>query len=354
MDSDRRRNFRSPVVGSREGVLIVGKQHLAVRLMDESSSGMAVSTEEMPLFGEGAEGELETDDGDAFRIRVMHVQQRGMATRIGLERVEVLKEGRGGGFRLPRSRMRGWVQVALFVIIGMAVGLGAQADSVRRQLVRVPGFGKLIGEAPEGPIAPKISPSLRDRLRDQFDIDLFAEPEMSGLLKLTDEQQRKVRSIIDAKNSAIRGKVPASQQTAILYITQLAMLGVLDTEQRYRLESIVDHTIGATDLLQKLVTQYWPNAEPAELYNRLGAPALALPQVAQKLGLDDEQLKAIRSVVDQALDRSEDLYRQAKQSPNESELVQSAFSEITQAHDVCLSVLRPEQKEILQTMARKE
>lgn len=355
MDSERRKSFRSPVVGSREGVLIVGKQHLAVRLIDESSTGMSVASEEMPMFGEGAEGELETHDGDAFRVRVMHVQQRGMATRIGLERLEVLKEGRGGyGSHSTSGRKRGLVQVGLFVLIGMAVGLGAQAEPVRRQLIKLPGLGGMFAAAPDGPIVPKISPSLRDRLRDRFDIDLFAEPEMAGLLKLSDEQQRKVRSIIDAKNSAIRGKVPASQQTAILYITQLAMLGVLDTEQRYRLESIVDHTIGATDLLQKLVSQYWPNAEPAELYNRLGAPALALPQVAQALGLDDGQLKAIRSVVDQALDRSESLYRQAKQGPNESELVQSAFSEITQAHDVCLSVLRPEQKEVLQQMARKE
>jgi hypothetical protein len=355
MNADRRRNFRSPVVGAREGVLSVGKQHLPVRLIDESAGGMAVSSEIMPLFGEGAEGELETEDGDLFRVCVVHVQQRGMATRIGLERLEVLREAGGKhGLSAARRRLQAKIKVALFVLVGMAVGLGAQADPVRRQLHKVPGLGKVFSAPSEGPVAPRMSASLRQRLREQFDIDLFAEPEMAGLLKLRIDQEKKIKSIIDAKNSAVRGGVPGSQQTAILYITQLAMLGVLDTEQKYKLEVLVDHTIGATELLQKLVAQYWPNAEPAELYNRLGAPALALPQVAETLALDEKQLKAIRTVVDEALERSEDLYRQARQNPNESELLQSAYGQITVAHDLCVEVLTPEQQDKLRKMARKE
>lgn len=354
MESERRRNFRSPVVGAREGMLTVGKQQLPIRVIDESSTGMAVSSEIMPLFGEGSEGVLETDDGLTLRTKVMHVQQRGMATRIGLQRLEVLKEGDAfGGMGPGRRVMQSRLKVAAFVIIGVVVGLGAQAEPVRRQLHKVPGLGTYFAAVPDGPVAPKISNSLRERLRERFDIDLFAEQEMATLLKLRDEQQKKIKSIIDAKNSAIRGAIPNSQQTAILYITQLAMLGVLDTEQRYRLESLVDHTIGATDLLQKLVAQYWPNAAPAELYNRLGAPALALPQVAQVLGLDDKQLKAIRTVCDQALERSEDLYRQSRKSPNESELLQSAYGQITDAHELCLQVLTSDQKEILKHMARE-
>src|SRR6185295_5424770 len=101
-----------------------------------------------------------------------------------------------------------------------------------RQLHKVPGLGKIFADVPEGPIAPRVSASLRERLRERFDIDLFAEDEMQTLLKLRDDQQKKIKSIIDAKNSAVRGAVPNSQQTAILYITQLAMLGVLDTEQK--------------------------------------------------------------------------------------------------------------------------
>jgi len=350
MDSDRRRNFRSPVVGAKEGTLIVGKQHLAVRLIDESAGGMAVACEEIPQFGEGMEGELLTEDGDAMRVRIMHVQQRGMATRIGLERLELLKQGERAT-KAGRRRHNGW-QIAALVLVGMAVGLAAQADPVRRQLHKVPGLSNFYDEIPTGPIAPKISRSLRDRLRERFDIDLFAEVEMAELLKLRADQQKNIRSILEAKNSALRGAVPSSQQTAILYITQLAMLGVLDTEQRYRLESLVDHTIGATELLQKLVAQYWPDATPDELYNRLGAPALALPQMAQRLALDEAQLKGIRTVVDQAIERSENLYRRSKKSPNESELLQSAYGEITSAHDLCLAILTPQQKEKLEKMAR--
>jgi hypothetical protein len=356
MNAERRKNFRSPVVGTREGTLSVSNYDIPVRLIDESAGGLAVSSEIMPPFGEGVEGEFEFDDGDVLRVRVMHLQQRGMITRIGLERLEVLRHnGKNvGQIKTNRSR-RNKAKVALFVLVGMLIGLGAQADPVRKTLNKVPGVGHMFAvEAPVGPIAPKISATLKERLREKFDIDLFAEEEMAGLLGLREDQQKKIKSILQAKNSAVRGGVPGSQQTAILYITQLAMLGVLDTEQKYRLESLVDHTIGATDLLQKLVAQYWPGADPAELYNRLGAPALALPQVAQKINLDEKQLKAIRMVVDQALERSEDLYRQSKRSPNESELLQSAYNYITQAHDVCLSVLTEPQKEELQRMARKE
>lgn len=349
---ERRRYFRSPVVGSREGTLTVGNAVLPVRLIDESSGGLSVTCELIPPFGTGAEGELQTDDGDRLHVRVMHVQQRGMVTRIGLERVRVITKEEESPVHAFGRRKRNRMQIALFVLIGMIVGIGAQAEPVRRQLGKVPVVGKLFGvDGQGGPIAPKISATLKERLREKFDIDLFAEQELIQLLQLRPDQEKKITSILTAKNSAVRGGVPGSQQTAILYITQLAMLGVLDTEQKYRLEGLIDHTIGATDLLQKLVNQYWPNAEPAELYNRLGAPALALPQVAAKIGLDEKQLKAIRMVVDQALERSEDLYRQAKTSPNESELLQSAYNYITQAHEVCLDVLRPEQKEALRKMA---
>jgi hypothetical protein len=309
----------------------------------------------MPPFGSNVTGEFHEDNGDVLRVRVIDVEQRGMMTRIGLERLEILvHNGRKMGSAASR-RKRSIVQVALFVVAGMAIGMAAQAEPVRRQLSKVPGVGRLFGpEGQGGPVAPKISNTLRERLREKFDIDLFAEPEMAELLRLKDEQQKKIKSILAAKDSAVRGAVPNSQQTAILYITQLAMLGVLDTEQKYRLESLVDHTIGATDLLQKLVVQYWPEADAAELYNRLGAPALALPQVAEKLDLDDKQLRAIRLVVDEALQRSEDLYRQSKKNPNETELLQSAQNYIIQAHEACLAVLRPEQKESLEKMARLE
>lgn len=354
--NERRKSFRSPVAGTREGTLRVGKLDISVRLLDESSDGISVSSEFMPPFGEGEMGEFEYDDGDIVRVKVMHLQQRGLMTRIGMLRLETLKQnGKVLGKISTDGKRRSIVQVALFVLIGMFVGFAPQIGPVRRALAKVPVVNHLVlGEIPAGPIAPKISESLRERLRERFDIDLFADPEMAVLLSLRDDQLKKISSIIKAKGSATQGMVPNSQQTAILYITQFAMLGVLDTEQKYRLESLVQHTIGATDLLQKLVSQYWPNADPAEIYNRLGAPALALPQVAATLNLDEKQLRAIRKVVDEALDKSEEMYRQAKRNPNESELLQSAFHNISQAHEACLSVLREDQKEVLRKMVRND
>jgi len=356
MFSERRKNFRSPVVGTREGTLIVGKAELLVRLMDESAGGMNVASEQMPAFVEGVEGILKTDDGDEYRMRVVHIEQRGMCSRLGLQRLETLSHGGKSLVNTSAQRPQRALKIAMFTGIGLLVGIGAQAEPVRKQLAKVPGFSKVF-MAPEekpGPIAPKISQGLRDRLRESFDINLFAEPEMSVLLRLRPEQQTKIKSVIDAKNSVLRSAAPKSQQAAILYITQMAMLGVLDTEQKYRLESLLEHTIGATDLLQKLVMQYWPTADAEELYKRLGAPALALPQMAERLKMDEKQLRAIRTIIDEALDKSEDLYRAAKTGEQEQELLVTAFGYLDVAQARCLAVLNDEQRSILEAMGKRE
>ena len=355
MFSERRSSFRSPVVGSREGTLVVNRSRLRVRLIDESSGGMSVASETMPTFPEGAVGELETDDGDVYRVQVKHIQPRGMCARIGLQRLEVLAHGGkktvSDGSRRPDRRK---LTTLVFIGAGLFFGLAAQADPVRRQLSRVPGFSKFFSEPQERlPVTPgeQISKSVRQRLREEFDIDLFAEPEVAILLQLRPEQMNKIRSVIDAKNSVIRASVPRTQQAAVLYITQMAMLGVLDTDQKYRLESLLEHTIGATDLLQKLVMQYWPTADAQELYKRLGAPALALPQVAEKLELDPKQLRAVRQIVDDALDKSEALCRKSTTpSTNEEAFLTTAFGYLGEAEAKCMAVLTEQQRAELEKM----
>lgn len=356
MFSERRKNFRSPVVGTREAKIIFGKTHLAVRLIDESAGGLKVTSEAMPAFTEGAQVELETDDGDLYRMEVIHIEQRGLCSQIGLRRLQTLthngKDVDAGPKREPRKGLR----VALFVGLGLLVGMGAQAEPIRRQLVKVPGFSKVFSVPDDkgGPVGPKISAGLRDRLRHSFDIDLFSEPEMSVLLRLRPEQQGKITSVIQAKNSVLKPSVPKSQQAAILYITQMAMLGVLDTEQKYRLESLMEHTIGATDLLQKLVMQYWPTADAEELYRRLGAPALALPQMAEHLKMDERQLRAIRTIIDEALDKSENLYRQGKADEGDSQLLIEAFGYLDDAQQKCLAVLNADQRAIVESLSEKK
>lgn len=357
MFSERRKNFRSPVVGTREATLIYGKTRLHVRLIDESAGGLRVTSETMPAFTEGAEVELESDDGDLYRMRAVHIEQRGLCAQIGLERLATLTHSGKNVDDAPRREPRKALRVAMFVGIGLMVGMCAQADPVRRQLSKVPGFSKVFGEPEEkgGPIGPKISAGLRDRLRHSFDIDLFNEPEMSVLLRLRPEQQGKIQSVIQAKNSVLKPSVPKSQQAAILYITQMAMLGVLDTEQKYRLESLMEHTIGATDLLQKLVQQYWPTADAEELYRRLGAPALALPQMAEHLRMDEKQLRQIRQIIDEALDKSEHLYRQSgKSSSPDDQLLIEAFGYLDEAQNRCLAVLTPEQRAVVEALAEKK
>ncbi|MCE9606640.1 MAG: PilZ domain-containing protein [Planctomycetia bacterium] len=356
MFSERRRNFRSPVAGTREGTLIVAGVELRVRLIDESAGGMNVASESMPQFGEGTVAEFETDDGDTYRVQVMHIVQRGLCARMGLKRLETLTHaGKSIAPKVERPSQK-MLRVAIIAGIGLTIGFVAQAEPIRKQLSKVPVLGKLfpaVEEKSSGAVVTKVSASIRQRLRESFDIDLFDEPEVIGLLHLRPEQQTKIRSVIAAKNSVLRANVPKSQQAAILYITQMAMLGVLDTEQVYRLESLVEHTIGATDLLQKLVMQYWPTADAEELYRRLGAPALALPQMAEHLRLNEQQLRAIRQIIDEALDKSESLYRQSKGGPKEDELLTSAFGYLDHARAKCMAVLTPEQQQIVNGFADK-
>jgi hypothetical protein len=352
MFSERRNTFRSPVVGTREGTLIVDREQLPVRVIDESAGGMSVASETMPTFQTGAVGELRLEEGDIYRVEIKHVQPRGMCARIGLQRLETLQHsGKNLAVETPRSRRATTLKMAAFVVVGLMLGLGAQAEPIRKQLAKVPGLSKVFGEFEGGPaLNGSLSMSVRQRLRDEFDIDLFAEPEMSVVLQLRTEQQTKIKSIIEAKNSVVRSNVPKSQQAAVLYITQMAMLGVLDTDQKYRLESLLEHTIGATDLLQKLVQQYWPTADAEELYKRLGAPALALPQVAGKLNLDEKQLRTIRSIIDEALDKSESLYRESKTGSGDEGFLNTAYGYLGEAETRCLAVLTPAQRTIVEKM----
>lgn len=356
MFAERRISFRSQVIGTREGVLRVEKSELRVRLLDESASGLSVACDVMPTFPEQAVGELETDDGDIYRVLVIHVQPRGMCARIGLKRLETLQHaGKSMVTESPRGRRGKTLKTAAFVFAGLALGLCAQAEPVRKQLAIVPGLSKFFGDPgdhrPAGPVGPKMSQNLRQRLQENFEIDLFAEPEMSVLLHLRPEQQTRIRSVVDAKNAVVRSSAGRAQQAAVLYITQMAMLGVLDTDQKYRLESLLEHTIGATDLLQKLVTRYWPTADADELYKRLGAPALALPQVAEKLGLDEKQLRAVRAIVDDALNKSESLYRNGEKSAaGDEQFMVEAYGFLTDAQAKCLAVLNDAQRAKLELM----
>ncbi|MGC3967023.1 MAG: hypothetical protein QM775_06520 [Pirellulales bacterium] len=274
-----------------------------------------------------------------------------------MERIATLTHNGKEVADAPRREPKKALRVALFVGIGLMVGMCAQAEPVRKQLSKVPGFSKVFGEPADkgGPVGPKISAGLRDRLRHSFDIDLFNEPEMSVLLRLRPEQQTKIQSVIQAKNSVLKPAVPKSQQAAILYITQMAMLGVLDTEQKYRLESLMEHTLGATDLLQKLVQQYWPTADAEELYKRLGAPALALPQMAEHLKMDEKQLRGIRQIIDEALDKSEHLYRQnGKSGSADDQMLIQAFGYLDDAQQRCLAILNADQRAIVEALSEKK
>ena len=129
-------------------------------------------------------------------------------------------------------RAAGWPRLssgARQTITAWAMNAALIATARERRLqVPIAAAGFANYQRPPFSISPEdgvqLNVTLRERLREKFDIDLFAELEMAGLLGLRDDQQKKIRSILEAKNSAVRGAVPNSQQTAILYITQLAML----------------------------------------------------------------------------------------------------------------------------------
>ena len=121
-ETNRRTSFRAVRSEVRQGTLCCGRDRLTVRILDESAGGFSVCAEESLGLSEESEAELWIDNGDVWRVRIKHLEPRGILIRIGLERVEHLARGSLGS-RSAQSKTRiGATTIVAATLIGCLVG----------------------------------------------------------------------------------------------------------------------------------------------------------------------------------------------------------------------------------------
>lgn len=121
-DTNRRTSFRAMRSEVHQGTLCCGRDRLTVRILDESAGGFSVCAEESSGLAVDSEAELWIDNGDLWRVRIKHLEPRGIFIRIGLERVEHLARGSLGS-RSAQSKARiGAATIVVATLIGYLVG----------------------------------------------------------------------------------------------------------------------------------------------------------------------------------------------------------------------------------------
>lgn len=138
MDADRRTTFRAVLAETREGLLVSKGQNLRVRIVDESSGGLCVSTMKASPFVDGTELKLSTDDGDVLAVKIMHQHKAGRRTVIGLMR--------NGEILQPRYERRGTRPLILLLglTLGLYAGFALRTDALRHNLAHVPSLKQLL------------------------------------------------------------------------------------------------------------------------------------------------------------------------------------------------------------------
>lgn len=137
VDSDRRSTFRAGLAETREGLLVTRGRNCRVRIVDESSGGLCVSTRRSCELSNGTETRLSTDDGDNLAVRVVYCRKEGTTTMIGLQRL--------GPAPLDTSR-RGTRPLILLVglTIGLYAGFTVQTHTVQQALAHIPSLSQLV------------------------------------------------------------------------------------------------------------------------------------------------------------------------------------------------------------------
>ena len=138
MDADRRTTFRAVLAETREGLLVSKGQNLRVRIVDESSGGLCVSSMKASPFADGTELKLSTDDGDVLAVKIMHQHKAGRRTIIGLMR--------NGEIPQPRYERRGTRPLILLlgITLGLYAGFALRTDALRHNLAHVPSLKQLL------------------------------------------------------------------------------------------------------------------------------------------------------------------------------------------------------------------
>ncbi|HEX3869937.1 MAG TPA: hypothetical protein VHV77_05855, partial [Pirellulales bacterium] len=301
------------------------KESLDVRVVEESSAGFTVDTQEP--FDKKIESTVFLRFADRLcEVKIARVQAAQGGSRIGLQLVRDLKYGARQEQRNAKWKKRTLIAtaVASAVTIAMLPWL-MQAHAHGGLLSILPFY-----DAPEAP--PRIelpslslSPEVRRFVREHEGTELLLDPEVSRLLGLTSKQREKLEKLAASPSSDVTSQAG----------------NLLQSKQEWRLREMKEQSTSAVELIER-VAKHWPRANARALVERLGPGALALKRVAGELKLTPDQRQAICDLMETELAKSDELYRRAKDQ-NSAELETDAKAVLQKARDEALSLLTPDQ-----------
>ncbi|HWA99082.1 MAG TPA: hypothetical protein VG713_11345 [Pirellulales bacterium] len=337
---ERRRYFRAPIAAGGNAALLIWDDNQAdVRVVEESAGGFtAVSILPLPI-DRGVNGELRTNDR-RMRVCVRSVVKSGTGVRIGLELMGDLTHSDND----PRRRhKKGWMAVGV-VLAAMVVlvPILMQGRAWSTMLVIFPFLKPEPGWRPEMPPLV-LDKEVRQMVRRNGEIGLLLDGEIGRLLDLSDAQRREIERLVE------RDPERNAEEALEAEPSELRML---NPEQRWRLHEILEQSTSPLKLIQRLALQTWPRANARQLLDRLGVAALTVSSTTKELKLTPEQQKKIATIIEAALDMSEDLYRDAKETDPPNELKAKANAALEQARIEAMAVLTPDQVRILELLPR--
>ncbi|MHB1034958.1 MAG: hypothetical protein ACYC35_19040 [Pirellulales bacterium] len=294
MTSDQRHSYRFPVLSERRDVsVVVGSLVAPAQLVDESAGGFSVLISQRLELAVGQTLVVEID-GARVEARIAHVARAGEGLRLGLKRLDDLVPGEAGlepGGFLARFRfLRRLVRlgdglftleivlltvVLLLAVVGaglfwnrlkpLAVWMPRARQEVKPDAASEPSVSATLPPAtssaqpgsPVGSAAPTSRfnvPSLDARAELSRWIERMPGPEVLMLpevvkvLKLTKEQERKIRKIADdtqavlkslpAESAGLSRKKRSQVVAQFLRDSRQSALSVLTDEQKARWKTL--------------------------------------------------------------------------------------------------------------------
>lgn len=341
---DDRKSFRAPVADDCEGTLLVCDAQIHVRVLDQSSTGFKLSTEDMRLIPDMVDAVLDMDDGVQHSVQIRHVKQDGNRQTLGIKRLSTRMRGSDepqGAFQSLRMSVTK-AAVVLLLVIGSAWAL--QAAPVRKHLAELPLLHFLARHEPAlksgaVPAKPPATPIFnRDRA---FEFQRYLDDDTADWLQLETVQRRMLRGLSDLCGGARKSRLAPAQQAFVDFAAKASMLELLDADQRSRLETELNRPLSGSALLQDIIKRYSAHESPEELSKQFGAMLFVSPEMATKYGVSAEVVAAVCKQIDEAFQPSANNTSSARNGVDADQIVIESSLRMKQLEASCRALLAP-------------
>ncbi|HEX4129495.1 MAG TPA: hypothetical protein VHZ24_05585 [Pirellulales bacterium] len=352
---ERRNFFRAAVPGGGHAATLQwDKTRAGLRVVEESAGGFSAISVGVLEIERGTVAKLRC--GERFaEVRVTHVQRHGTGQRLGLE---LIRDLTAEDMTTRRNSSKStWLMVGMAATAMIAAMPMFLRDRDRAAILAIVPF---MGS--EQPWRPKLPPLVlkketRQTIREHTGLDLLVQPEIARLLGLSDLQRAEFQELVTEQNARLNKNGKTSANELSVPIAESPATQLLTPEQQWRLMEMVGQSVSPLKLIERTAQRTWPRANARQLFDRLGAAALALPSAAKELHLRPEQREQIAAIVELALDTSEDLFQQAASprggaTDGSSDPATDANAVLEQARQDVLAVLSSDQAHLLESMPR--